>query len=65
MHLLRNSFKALKPVYTAPFEQAAKDRFAEFAQQWGQRYPAIMRLRESSWASVRAVLGVRRGDPLR
>ena len=34
LHLIRNSFrdgvvKALKPVYTAPSEQAAKDRFAE------------------------------------
>ncbi|BCW44868.1 hypothetical protein [Arthrobacter sp. StoSoilB5] len=33
LHLIRNSFrdgvvKALKPVYTAPSEQAAKDRFA-------------------------------------
>ncbi|MBD1594433.1 IS256 family transposase, partial [Arthrobacter sp. S1_S22] len=42
--------KALKPVYTAPSEQAAKDRFAEFTAEWGQRYPAIVRLWESSWA---------------
>jgi transposase-like protein len=62
VHLIRNSFryagrqhrdgivKALKPVYTAPSEQAAKDRFAEFTAEWGQRYPAIVRLWESSWA---------------
>ncbi|SFV24946.1 Transposase (or an inactivated derivative) [Micrococcus terreus] len=62
VHLIRNSFryagrqhrdgivKALKPVYTAPSEQAAKDRFAEFAQQWGEKYPAIVQLWESSWA---------------
>jgi len=62
VHLIRNSFryagrqhrdgivKALKPVYTAPSEQAAKDRFAEFTAEWGQRYPAIIRLWESSWA---------------
>jgi putative transposase len=62
VHLIRNSFryagrqhrdgilKALKPVYTAPFEQAAKERFAEFTAEWGQRYPAIVRLWESSWA---------------
>ena len=62
MHLIRNSFryagrqhrdgivKALKPVYTAPSEQAAKDRFAEFRAEWGQRYPAIVQLWESSWA---------------
>jgi putative transposase len=62
VHLIRNSFryagrqhrdgivKALKPVYTAPSEQAAKDRFAEFTAEWGQRYPAIVQPWESSWA---------------
>lgn len=62
VHLIRNSFryagrqhrdgivKALKPVYAAPSERAAKDRFAEFTAEWGQRYPAIVRLWESSWA---------------
>src|SRR5262249_35754699 len=42
--------QALQPVYTAPTEAAAKERFAEFAQSWGQRYPAIVRLREHAWA---------------
>jgi putative transposase len=62
VHLIRASFryagrqhrdaivKSLKPVYTAPSEVAAKDRFAEFAAEWGQRYPAIVRLWENSWA---------------
>ncbi len=62
VHLLRNSFryaskrdwtalaKDLKPVYTAPSEQAALDAFAEFAATWGQRYPAIIRLWENAWA---------------
>jgi transposase-like protein len=62
VHLLRNSFryagrqhwdaiaKALKPVYTAPTEAAAKERFAEFAQEWGARYPAIVRLWDNAWA---------------
>ncbi|WP_415854154.1 IS256 family transposase [Sinomonas sp. G460-2] len=62
VHLIRNSFryagrqhrdaiaKALKPVYTAPSEAAAKDRFAEFAAEWGHRYPAIVRLWEAAWA---------------
>ncbi len=62
VHLIRGSFryagrqhrdaivKSLKPVYTAPSEAAAKDRFAEFAAEWGQRYPAIVRLWENSWA---------------
>jgi transposase-like protein len=64
VHLIRGSFryagrqhrdaivKSLKPVYTAPSEAAAKDRFAEFAAEWGERYPAIVRLWESSWAEV-------------
>ncbi|SES26804.1 Transposase (or an inactivated derivative) [Lentzea xinjiangensis] len=62
VHLLRNSFryagrqhwdaiaKALKPVYTAPTEAAAKERFAEFTEAWGARYPAIVRLWDNAWA---------------
>ncbi len=75
VHLLRASFryaarqdwdkiaKALKPVYTAPTEDAATTRFLEFSEEWGQKYPAIVRLGENAWASVRAVPAVRRGDP--
>lgn len=62
VHLLRNSFryagrqhwdaiaKALKPVYTAPTEAAATERFLEFAETWGDRYPAIIKLWENAWA---------------
>ncbi len=62
VHLLRNSFKYasrkdwaavakdLKPVYTAPSEAAALDRFAEFAEAWEKRYPAIIRLWTNAWA---------------
>ena len=62
VHLLRNSFryagrqhwdaiaKALRPVYTAPAEAAAKERFGEFAAAWGAKYPAIVRLWERAWA---------------
>jgi putative transposase len=62
VHLLRNSFryagrqhwagiaKALKSVYTAPIEAAAKERFIEFAEVWGERYPAIVRLWDNAWA---------------
>jgi putative transposase len=62
VHLLRNSFryagrqhwqqiaKALKPVYTAPTEAAAKERFNEFVDTWGARYPAIVRLWNQAWA---------------
>ncbi|MFF4283687.1 IS256 family transposase [Streptomyces kronopolitis] len=61
VHLLRNSFryaarqdwdkiaKLLKPVYTAPTEEAALDRFAEFADAWGRKYPAIVKLWENAW----------------
>ncbi|MEV3923469.1 IS256 family transposase [Actinomadura coerulea] len=62
VHLLRNSFryaarqdwdkiaKALKPVYTAPTESAATERWLEFAETWGGKYPAIVRLWENAWA---------------
>jgi transposase-like protein len=62
IHLLRASFryaarqhwdaiaKALKPVYTAPTESAAMERWLEFEQVWGTKYPAIVRLWENSWA---------------
>jgi len=62
VHLLRNSFKYasrkdwaavakdLKPVYTAPSEQAALDRFAEFAERWEKKYPAIIRLWTNAWS---------------
>src|SRR5579884_3690674 len=62
VHLLRNSFryagrqhfdaiaKALRPIYTAPTEAAATERFLEFCEAWGERYPAIVRLWENAWA---------------
>jgi transposase-like protein len=62
IHLLRASFRyagrqhwdaiarALKPVYTAPTESAALERFLEFAEAWGGKYPAIVRLWENAWA---------------
>ncbi|MFC4563294.1 IS256 family transposase [Nocardiopsis mangrovi] len=64
VHLLRNSFryasradwdkvaKALKPVYTAPTEEASLERFAEFCEDWGEKYPAIVRLWENAWAEM-------------
>jgi hypothetical protein len=62
VHLLRNSFryvarqdwekiaKALRPVCTAPTEEAALERFVEFTDAWGGKYPAIVRLWEAAWA---------------
>ena len=69
IHLLRNSFryaarrdwpaisKALKPVYTAPSEAAAMERFIEFCEAWGDRYPAIVKLWENAWAEFVPFLG--------
>jgi putative transposase len=62
VHLLRNSFryagrqdwdkiaKALKPVYTAATEDAATERFIEFTETWGKKYPAIVKLWSDAWA---------------
>jgi putative transposase len=62
VHLLRNSFryaarqdwdkvaKALKPVYTAPSEDAATERFLEFQESWGRKYPAIVKQWSDAWA---------------
>lgn len=56
VHLLGNSFryaalqdwdkiaKALKPVYTAATEDALTERFLEFAETWGKKYPSIVKL---------------------
>jgi putative transposase len=61
LHLIRGTFrlagrhdwdpiaKLLRPVYTAPTEPAARERFAEFAAVWGQKYPAIIRMWETAW----------------
>ena len=62
LHLIRHTFrlaarqdwdriaKALRPVYTAPTEQAARHAFDEFTDTWATRYPAIVRLWNSAWA---------------
>ena len=62
IHLLRNTFryasrkywdqiaKEIRPVYTAPTEAAAKERFVEFTAHWGAQYPAIIRLWENAWS---------------
>jgi transposase-like protein len=60
LHLIRNSVRyapknlahrlmhELRPIYLAPTEQAANERFAEFRQNW-ERFPAIVRLWENAW----------------
>lgn len=62
IHLLRNSFRYasrkdwatiardLRKVYTAATEAAALERFVEFTDAWGERYPAIIKLWENAWA---------------
>ncbi|MDH6626446.1 hypothetical protein M2271_004263 [Streptomyces sp. LBL] len=42
--------KGLKPVCTAPNQCAATERFSEFQEAWGKKYPAVIRLRENAWA---------------
>jgi putative transposase len=41
--------KALREVYTAPTVEAAEARFAAFEDDWGGRYPAIVRLWRQAW----------------
>ena len=60
VHPIRNTFRYaarqywdemsrdLRPVYTAPSEAAAKERFVEFPTKWGRQYPAITRLSENA-----------------
>jgi putative transposase len=62
LHLIRNTFryasradweklaKDLRSVYTAPTEAAARERFEEFSDRWGTRYPAIIKLWNNAWA---------------
>jgi putative transposase len=62
IHLIRNTFRFasrkywdemsrdLRPVYTAPSEAAARERFAEFDAKWGNQYPAISKLWQNAWS---------------
>ena len=61
LHLIRNTFRYagrqhwdelardLRPVYTAPNAEMAGLRFEEFADKWGARYPAIIKLWRTAW----------------
>jgi putative transposase len=49
--------KDLKPIYTAPTEQAALDAFADFSTKWEAKYPAITRLWTNAWAEMVPFLG--------
>lgn len=62
LHLIRQTFrlagkqhwgaiaKSLRPVYTAPTETVARERFSEFKAEWGERYPGIVHMWENAWA---------------
>jgi putative transposase len=61
VHLIRNSLRYashndrhlvirhLRPIYTAPTEQAATERLADLRKTWAERYPAIIKLWENAW----------------
>jgi putative transposase len=49
--------KSLRTVYTASTVEAAEARFGEFETEWGERYPAIIRLWRSSWEQFTPFLG--------
>ncbi len=69
IHLIRNTFRfasrkywdemsrELRPVYTAPSEAAARERFSEFDAKWGKQYPAISKLWENAWSEFIPFLG--------
>jgi transposase-like protein len=61
VHLVRNTLRYtarqhwpkittdLRTVYTAPTLDAATERFAEFEERWGEKYPAVIRLWRDAW----------------
>jgi putative transposase len=61
VHLVRNSLRyaskahwstitaELRTIYTAPTVAAAEERFAEFAEHWQPKYPAMIGMWERSW----------------
>jgi len=42
--------KVLRRVYAAPSETAATERFLEFSEVWGAKYPAVIKLWSDAWA---------------
>jgi transposase-like protein len=61
VHLVRNSLRyaskahwqkitaELRTIYTAKTVAAAQERFAEFAESWRDRYPAMIGMWERAW----------------
>jgi transposase-like protein len=64
VHQIRNSIRyvsykdtkkllaGLKPVYTAPSEEAALAALDEFETTWGQRYPLVVQSWQRNWAEL-------------
>lgn len=62
VHLIRSSLRyaskkdwaaisaSLKPIYHAPNPTTARERFDDFAAQWGGKYPARVAMWDRSWA---------------
>ena len=62
VHLMRNTYRYaarqdweaitrdLKPVYQAATVEQAEERFLEFQETWGAKYPAVIRLWSNAWA---------------
>jgi len=42
--------REMREIYTAPTEAAAETRFAEFAETWRDRYPAMIATWETAWS---------------
>jgi putative transposase len=69
VHMIRNSLrfvsykdrklvaKALRPVYAAPSEEAARLELDRFAEQWDARYPMISQSWKANWERVTPFLG--------
>ncbi len=61
IHLIRNTFryaarqdwekmaKDLRPIYTAVNAETAAARLEDFAEQWGSKYPAAVKLWRNAW----------------
>jgi transposase-like protein len=47
----------MRAIYTAPTVAAAEDRFAEFAETWRERYPAMIGSWETAWGEFVPFLG--------
>lgn len=64
IHQIRNSIKfvsykdikkitaALKPIYKAPTESAAIEELRLFEEQWGKKYPLIIRSWQNNWSEL-------------